>query len=347
VNGGENKVGWCCSRGRLFTIFVMLCGFDQEHCRVRKSEAERSSGNRTVAAGSGVGYGGGRMGTGLGDPPYGRLGRFGRSQHEPEDAKKLAAESAEKGSDRFDGMILAFLAVLWPSPGNNQDDTEPLGWFDLDPPRAVTSMLVNSKILAKAAELLRNDSLDNATQRTDLYMALISFLKRVGVHEVSKQEAMYDERIVLPDTVNLLTLSFGGECSRSSTASSLAECLHKLNIQCDMMMRNAQRLRSEFKDQRGYDMLCLCREISDLSSYLRIEQWWSSKHSESPADCSIVEVPDQDIWNRYMLARQAQTLTQSPAGRIRRLITEITSLKTGLSAGIFVKHAMSRLDVMK
>jgi len=38
---------------------------------------------------------------------------------------------------------------------------------------------------------------------------------------------------------------------------------------------------------------------------------------------------------------------QSPRGRIKRLITEITTLKTGLSSGIYVKHGMSRLDVIK
>jgi hypothetical protein len=263
----------------------------------------------------------------------------------------MAAESAEKKSDRFDGMMLDFLAVLWPSPGNDQDDTEPLGRFDMQPPKAATSMLVHSKILAKAAELLRNDSLDNATQRRDLYMALISFLKRIGVHEISKKEAMYNERVVLPHTVNLLTLSFGGpNPGTSNTASSLVDCLRKLNIQSAMMMQNAQQHRNEFRDSKGYDMLCLCREISDLSSYLQIEQWWNDKHpksAESAADCGILEVPDQEIMHRYMLARQAQATTQSPVGRIKRLCTDITSLRTGLSSGIFVKYAMSRPDVMK
>jgi hypothetical protein len=201
-------------------------------------------------------------------------------------------------------------------------------------------MLVNSKILAKAAELLRNDSLENATQRKYLYMALISFLKRVGVHEVSKKEVMYEERVSRPNTVNLLSLSFGGSLSATeaeNTASPLAECLGKLNIQSDMMMQNAQRLKHEFKDQRGQDMLWLCREISDLSSYLRIEQWWTQNNITSTTqvpDHGIVEVPDKVIGATYMLMGPAQALTQSPPGRIMRLITEITSLKTSLPSGI-------------
>ncbi|KAF1941576.1 hypothetical protein EJ02DRAFT_202065 [Clathrospora elynae] len=121
-------------------------------------------------------------------------------------------------------------------------------------------------------------------------------------------------------------------------------------MQSDMMMQNAQRLKPEFDDQRGQDLLWLCREISDLSTYLRIKQWWAQTHAgcaAQVADHGIVEVQDKEIWPTYMLATEAQGWIQSPAGRIRRLITEVTSLKTGLSSGIYVKHAMSRPDVMK
>ncbi|EOA81521.1 uncharacterized protein SETTUDRAFT_78313, partial [Exserohilum turcica Et28A] len=318
VNSGRNKVSWCCSRGRLFTIFVMLCGFDQKYCSDKYNEASAHNGsksNRPINSGTGVGYGSG-----------GFLGMFGRPQGQQsyaEDAGKKTAETAERRSDRFDQMIFSFLAVLCPSPGNDHNDDGPLGSFDIQPPKAVASMLVHSKILAKAAELLRNDSLENVTQRSDLYMALIRFLKRVGVHSISKQEVMYTDRVVFPDTVNLLTLALKSTTAgTASTASPLAECLRKLNLQSSMMIRNAQRLRTEFTDVRGQDMLWLCREISDLSSHLCIEQW-------------------------YILINEARALRQSPPGRIRRLITEITSLKTGLSSGIYVKHAISRPDMMK
>jgi hypothetical protein len=266
------------------------------------------------------------------------------------DARKTAAETTDRQTDRFDQMIFSFLAVLCPSPGNDKNDTTSLSRFDVDPPKAVISMLVHSKILDTAAELLRNDSLENATQRKNMYMAFIGFLKRVGVHPISKQEAMYSERVVLPDTTNLLTMSFGDPVSRcGGTASSLAECLRKLNIQSDLMMRNALRLRKEFSDKQGEDMLWLCREISDLSAYLKIEEWWNQARgcNVPMLDHGIVEVPDKEIWSTHMLAPQAQQLMQSPPGRIRRLITEITSLKTGLSSGIYVKHAMSRPDLMK
>jgi hypothetical protein len=94
------------------------------------------------------------------------------------DPKKTAAETTERKTDRFDQMIFSFLAVLYPSPGNDQNDRTPLSRFDVDPPKAVISMLAHSKVLDKAAELLRNDSLENATQRKDMYMAFILFRNR-------------------------------------------------------------------------------------------------------------------------------------------------------------------------
>ncbi|KAH9863245.1 hypothetical protein IAQ61_009522 [Plenodomus lingam] len=88
--------------------------------------------------------------------------------------------------------------------------------------------------------------------RKDLYMALIGFLKRVGVHEISKIDVIFKERIVLPKNDNLLTLSFKGPPPRTTeTASSLSDGLRRLIIQSDTMMRGALNNRQEFQDKRG------------------------------------------------------------------------------------------------
>ncbi|KAJ4374022.1 hypothetical protein N0V83_002761 [Neocucurbitaria cava] len=359
------KVSWCCSRGRLFMIWVLLCGYDQEYCTRKRREAASSSSSsrsgksqKTSSSGTGVGYSRWSDREFRGDP-FGRADAYDRmagqrTKEAPGGKQKADAQTAERRLDRFDMMVFAVLGALCPSPGNDQNDKVPLSSFDVRPPKAVVSMLVVSRILSKAAELLRNDSLDNATQRTDLYMALITFLKRVGVHDVSKQEVIFDDRLVLPENVNLLTLSFSGAHPppdrTKETASSLADGLRRLNIQSDMMMRGAQNARNEFKDQPGQDMLWLCREISDLSTHLKIEEWWTQVGgcgSVVGADHGIVEVSDDQMKGMYSYISEALALTQSPPGRIRRLITEITSLKTGLSSGIYVKHAMSRLDIMK
>lgn len=318
----------------------MLCGFDQVYCDRQRREASTSGQAGFKTAGSGVGYGAHE------DPWYDNSGRI--IQAAPvNDGKKELANTAERNSDHFDQAIFSALATLCPSPHHDRGSSS----FDVDPPRAVVSMLVHSKILSRAAELLRNDSLENATKRKDLYTALISFLKRVGVHDVSKHDVIFSERLVLAPDDSLLTLSFKGPPPRAmDKASSLATGLRRLNIQSDTMMRGALNNRREFQDNTGQDMLWLCREISDLSTHLKIEEWaakQSDNITEQNLESAVVEVPDQEFWKTYRFAQQAQALQHSPAGRIRRLITEITTLKTGLSAGIYVKHAMSRLDCMR
>lgn len=250
-------MSWCCSRGRLFIIWIMLCGFDQVYCDRKLREASTSGQTASKFAKNGVGYT-----VGFGGGMYGLHGRQ-RGGSAGQDAQKEQAESAERMSDHFDEAVFSSLAVLCPSPHHDRDKSS----FDVHPPRAVTSMLVHSKILDKPAELLRNDSRDNATQRKDLYMALIGFLKRVGVHEISKIDVIFKERIVLPKNDNLLTLSFKGPPPRTTeTASSLSDGLRRLIIQSDTMMRGALNNRQEFQDKRGQDMLWLCREISGLST---------------------------------------------------------------------------------
>lgn len=327
VNG--TKIVCCCSRGRLFIIWVMLCGFDREYCQAKRSDATtKTKINRTVERGTGYDQSHMSMPEMFGSREFG-----GRGRHR--------ALDTERQKDRFYENLFAFLAVLCPSPDHNKLDTTR---FDVDPPKAVLSMLINSKVLDKAAELLRNDSLDDATKRKNLYMAFFGFLRNVGVHKLSKQAVMFNERIVFPDNINLLTLSFKGltENLSGQNASALAGNLRNLNIQSQVMLNGAQRSRNEFQDEQSTDLLWLCREISDLSQYLEI-----GEGNAGPVDHGIVEVPDDQIWPYFHFAREAQMTTQSPRGRVKRLIIEVTTLKTGLSSGIYVKHAISRLDVMK
>lgn len=108
------------------------------------------------------------------------------------------------------------------------------------------------------------------------------------------------------------------------------------------MLKGAMASRAEFADQQGTDLLWLCRMISDLSSHLKI-----GDGARGVTTHGIVEVPDEQIWPTYAFANEARYATQPKQGRIKRLITDITTLKTGLAEGIYVKHAMSRLDAMK
>ena len=203
----------------------MLCGFDIKYCKTKCADAAvTSTGRRTFD--TGVGYAEGVYS--YQDAKYDTFfGYAPRSRQKKPDANKARAENAEQHRDLFSRMVFSFLGILLPSPNG-------VSSFDTQPPGAVVSMLVASKMLDKAAELVRNDSLDNATKRNELYMALIDFLIVVGVHPATKQQAIFSERVVHPDSVNLLTVSFQGlPRDRRETASSLAQGLTNLKVQSD------------------------------------------------------------------------------------------------------------------
>lgn len=286
------KLNWCCSRGRLFVIWILLCGFDTKYCRANQRDAATTSSVRshTQAPNKDTGYDSG----GLED--WG--GMFGGYIHmhatpranNDDVGEKMRADGAEKAADQFHKLIFSFLTTLLPSPDARASDTS----FDDAPPVALVSILLNSKILDKAAELLRNDSLDDATGRKGLYMALIGFLRVGGTHGALKKKIVYGERVVWHDSINLLVLSFQGPGKyRSQTGSSLASGLRNLNIQSEIMLRGALASRHEFTDTHGTDMLWLCRMISDLSSHLRIE----SQDARAGKTHGIVEVADDAVWS--------------------------------------------------
>ncbi|ORY19734.1 hypothetical protein BCR34DRAFT_551599 [Clohesyomyces aquaticus] len=356
VNVQGMKVSWCCSAGRLFLLWVILCGFDQQFCSEKQREAAKTGTGRSHRpyGDTGVGYGGG-----IGDDlnsllqmysvsPYGMEhghGRFGPPNVKP-DASKEKAQNAQQVSDSFTGMVLTLLGELLPSLDRQSS-------FDMGPPEAIPSMLLNSKILNKAAELLRNDSLEDATKRKELYQALLTFLRAIGTHPATAKQTLFSERVLRPDTVSLLPLSFGSNTGKDKedTSSSLEDCLRNLNTQSNMMLRGAQLNPQEFYNQEGQDMLWLCRQVSDLSGYLfsttKCGSGGRKSKVQADTDHGIVEVDDSLIFSNHHFAYKARYMKQSPPGRMKRLITEITTLKTGLPPGIFVKYATSRLDVMK
>jgi baculoviral IAP repeat-containing protein 6 len=50
------KLEWCCSRGRLFMIWILLCGFDQQYSSKKRREASITGSGRVKLGRSGVRY---------------------------------------------------------------------------------------------------------------------------------------------------------------------------------------------------------------------------------------------------------------------------------------------------
>jgi hypothetical protein len=358
---------WCCVGGRLLLLWLLLCGID-EHFSASKSELfmsgksdeeqrhKKKDGRRSKqpSRSEGVGFHGPRQhgpeyqmpsGMGYGGGNYGGISydtmdlTSDRYRIDPK-AKALSAQFTE---DLFYALHLQLVEGLLPS---SERETN----FDFDPPKLLVEMLVESKLLNYSTELLCNDSLGDVTKRKNVYQALISLLRTLGAHNLTADSAIYNERPSRKDEVNLLTVSFQQHPGVSTeTSSSLFKSLSNLYTQSELVLQAAKNNEEEFYDRSGQDLLLLCRQISDLRQYLLAN---SGAHEDNSAPDktnipALTDLPDNEIFVSHSFATDAENLQSPPPGRFKRILTEITILKTGLPPGIFVRYAESRPDVMK
>lgn len=260
--------------------------------------------------------------------------------------KVSKAQNAQISEDAFSGMVLGFLTDLLPS-------LERETCFDFDPPKAVLEMLTNSKILQYCAELLRNDSLIDVTKRKNLYQTLFIFLMTMGSHSETSA-ALFGPRFVHPEMVDLLTLSFCAAVpDLRDNVSILAGCLRNLTTQSSMVLQSAKNNEEDFKNQEGQDMLWICHKISILSQYIKDNSATitdGDKGKETAVvleDLTVGEVEEKLMKQNHRYYKQAKELEASRPGRFKRLVTEITTLQTGLPPGIFIRYCENRPDILK
>jgi ubiquitin-protein ligase len=256
------------------------------------------------------------------------------------------AQSVQLVEDIFSKTVLCFLTDLLPSLERRTD-------FDSNPPHAVLEMLNNSRILQYCAELLRNDSLADVTKRKDLYQTLFSFLTVVGSHHSTKV-ALFGPRFVRSETMDLLTLSFSeGVPDIKDRVSTLAECLRNLTTQSSMVLQSVERNEEDFENEEGREMLRVCHQISDLAKFIQTNMAIKTDSENGKATAVVPEgLALRDMNEKLMLkthhySTQASALTFSQPGRFKRLITEITTLQTGLPPGVFVRYCENRPDILK
>jgi hypothetical protein len=265
-----------------------------------------------------------------------------------EDSPQARAQSAQRSEDSFGTLVLGVLTDLLPS-------LERETCFDFDPPVAILEMIMESKILNFCAELLRNDSLTDVIKRKTLYQTLLKFLTTLGSHH-STSRALFGERPARPDTIDLLTVSF---CANSNIVSEpkekvapLADCLRNLTTQSSLVLQSAKNNEGDFKTEDGQTMLWICRQISNLAQHIETNGGarTGGKGSTAPAIAAvdpIKDVADDLILKTHKYGPTAKGRVSSKPGRFKRLITEITTLQTGLPPGIFVRYCENRPDILK
>jgi Ubiquitin-conjugating enzyme len=338
---------WCCDEGRLFLIWRLLC-----HVKSTKETSRLSLPAKLVSSLKSNDPSGKKAGVGYGD------NNRGVRRRGPEPAPKII--EVDKSDNPIADLLLAISALLpnW----QNENTTS----FDTEPPTILRVMLRRSALLDKVAELLRNDSMENVGKRIQLYDKVIRFMQVLSHHPITAQMC-YQERTAYPEGSGISAVTFGPEPrgrsrrfsagdSSLEVTQSLEAIMQPLQLQARTYVKQAKVLADVMQDDIPKALLNLCESIIQLASFLKINAPAVTKEksvsksvdlTEWHRENSVEDLPDEEIMEVHHYRQNASSLSASSKGRMKRLMTELATLKTSLPEGIYIRHGTSRLDLMK
>ncbi|KAL0063045.1 hypothetical protein AAF712_010069 [Marasmius tenuissimus] len=176
----KNKVcavNSCCAEGRAIAIFECLGGFDWQYLGEQETSATRvqtAAEARSSKADNSVGPGGTGYGTG---------GRGGsKPSRGPGSRTQKRAETLSKHWDQIVSRAFRILADLLPR--QHADDAEV---FDMLPHSSIGNLIALSCVPEYLVSLLRNDSVSEWCQRSEVYHAMLALLRRLAECELTIQ----------------------------------------------------------------------------------------------------------------------------------------------------------------
>ncbi|KAI1407694.1 hypothetical protein F5Y13DRAFT_124814 [Hypoxylon sp. FL1857] len=359
----NSTVHWCCDSGRLAAIWALACGWEAS---TWKSQAKSSVVNRVrgrthaiptltsntaqvsfpSANAKGVGYGSNR----LESFPF----QYFRS---PVLTRATPKNTADTPDNLWQLAYFRLLAALLPS-------RERQTAFDASPPEFLLHILSRSPLIEKAAVMLSNDSIGEISRQYQLHDATLDLFDALGSHPSTTGLVYNDRNLYYAKGGSLLDVSIGPVESNSriivkDTGRSLIALLGNLATQSQTVLRHAQSNSTEFHNHDGVELLKLSQRLSEISTRhtANTQQFRAAMELTNSSEINFAEwhrencvrdAPDETIMQDFACVRDGAMLTGNPSrGRMKRLITELSTLQTSLPEGIFIYHGSSRLDIMK
>ena len=322
-------LAWCCNDGRLFLIWSLCCGPEYK-------ELESASRSPTI----GRLFLKGRPKAQKPDPPVQEMAR--------EPAPRALSKGIGYGGDDFaniSGAIgLHTGAQFFSSSENLLTPEEKLlpAYFgalgillsgsvggqrllapDEEPPAMVKFMLHRSPLLPKAAELLRNDSMEDMADRRQTYEPLLGLVSAISRH-ASLSAVIYDDHTLYPIEEQLVYFSsLPGDSNEASTSpgrqnqrgkgkqpergSSIAKIVENLARQCRHLNYVASD-KEEFKAGESLALLALSRLVCDAAAEHEANGVLATGHSSSTMRHSAgqVQVAAANVVTRSRDAEKAR-----------------------------------------
>lgn len=328
---------------RAIAIWVLLCSFDSKSKHNKPDKKKKSKAKATLSryatASNGTGYGHGNYASKKASGKYAlsaATGAYAGSSYTLGPAPPMPLND----DDNLTAKVMSCLAELLPSFERGDE-------FDCDPPAIrLQSLLLCSSILERAADLLRNNDLEDITKRAALYLSLARFVQALSGHP-STSPLTFRERVIRSPGASILQISLGKsalietDTDVSDTTQPLMQCIPELAIQADMMLKSPD---ADVTDRK------LFRSIKELNDFMLANAGSAKKSTERSAwhkDLAVSDAPDEFILQRHSLVSKAAPALGRQPGQMKRIMQEIARLKSSLPSGIFVRHCETRPDVMK
>ena len=375
ANVRDFTLDWCCEDGRLFAIWLLLCTYDETELallpqadpQVKKPMTSVGKQPGQVLP-TGTGYASITTSPSYLYGPTGGTVHYDSQQHS--DVRMLDFKRTDQ---KMDGMTKAIFDLITHLLPLQKGKAAPIGLSD---------MIELSLFQERAAQLLRNDSIQDIQSRASLYRSILRFVEKVGSHPDTRF-LVIDGRYVKKRSPGLQYLSVDNniedrgkgknrakgkgahllevETSQKSMSSSLLDSMKNLNIQSDALLKTTRAVKSGFNDGSGQEMLDLARRVTNLYKELTGLAFSkdAGKHRGKPgskaaewatycAENRVAHVSGEVMANmRADLQEYALRLRDSPRNRLKVLTVQVTDLHTSLPEGIFIKAEESRIDVLK
>ena len=210
---------------------------------------------------------------------------------------------------------------------------------------------------AALAELLRNDSIEAATDRSELYTSALGFIDSMLDSKDSSRLVTEGYRVKSPGRSLSTIIEEGDTFFRTDglkpeKTATLVDSTGNLLKASRSLLASARQAPSIYSDDSGKQQLELCKRVELTGG--RIENHASggsttpSKQSTAASTIERLELIDEKaLTARYAYGPESNFTRPTQPKRMRVLFQEVSVLTTSLPEGVFLKVAMNRPDLMK
>ena len=272
------------------------------------------------------------------------------TQGRSNDTSGVQLKEEDPQVEEFVRWIMDLVAFVL--PGSQTKEDEPL-----------LAMLELSMVIDKAAELLRNDSLDNIMKRTKVYQSVLNLVGKIGAHQVLLR-LVQDGRFSKTRSSGLQNISFAMDSTGATQTpqqllvlasdnkdQSLAKGLENLAIQSEFILGlpdSDPALKRMCQQISSVHMSIMKKEEPIQGTKLPKKQWSNFHKANSVTfnDAILADFLTPLQVEAGKIERQLQ-YDRTVTDRNKRILSECANMRTSLDDGTFVIVAESRPDMMR